>query len=271
MEKKNIFILGVGSDIGKELAKRYLAHENFYVAGTYRRKSSVADLSMGKNLKLFRCDISSQADIKMAAAAYGRLQKGWDIFISCAGTLEPVGDFFKTDFDAWEKSVTVNCLGQLRFLHSIYQYRKKRATAHVVFFTGGGTNSAMTHYSAYCASKIFLMKACELLDDENTGLNVFIVGPGWVRTKILNQTLKNPKAAGKSYGRTINFLSSADPGTSHDDIFECINWCIKQGRAVMGGRNISVVHDAWRNGGKTLIQQLRRDPNKFKLRRFKNS
>jgi len=111
---------------------------------------------------------------------------------------------------------------------------------------------------------------CELLDDENENLNAFILGPGWVRTKIHEQTLQSG-LAGVNYKRTREFLESDIPGTDYRDIFGCINWCIDNGRQVAGGRNFSVVHDLWKKKGKFLAQQLRADPDKFKLRRFKNS
>ncbi len=49
---------------------------------------------------------------------------------------------------------------------------------------GGGTNNPFTNYSAYCVAKIALIKMTELLDDEEKKLNIFIIGPGFVRTRI---------------------------------------------------------------------------------------
>jgi hypothetical protein len=60
-------------------------------------------------------------------------------------------------------------------------------------------------------------------------------------------------------------------GTSMDDIFACLEWCVGQDRAVVGGRNFSVVHDPWRNGGKMLAQALAADADRFKLRRSGNA
>jgi len=271
MNKRTIFILGIGSDIGKELASRYVSEGNTTIIGTFRRKSMVRDILDNKSIKLFKCDLLNKAEIKDVAVRYGRMRKRWDIFISCVGVMEPIGKFFKTKFDQWEDSLVANSIGQLRFLYNIYPYRNKNKVPSVIYFAGGGTNSAMSNYSAYCASKIILIKTCELLDDENRDLNVFIVGPGWVRTKILNQTLRNAKAAGEAYKRTEAFLKSGRSGTSYEDIYDCINWCVAQGKRVVGGRNISVVHDYWRSGGKKLASQLLDDSNKFKLRRFKNT
>jgi len=270
IKNKNIFILGVGSDIGAALAKYYI-NQGHQVFGTYRTASSIKSISASKNIHLFKCDLADKSGIKKCADKYKALGKPWEIFISCAGTMEPIGKFFKVDFDEWENSVIVNSTAQLRFLHELYPCRRKNSLDHVVFFAGGGTNNPFTNYSAYCVSKIMLIKMCELLDDENKDLNTFIIGPGWVRTKIHTETLQSRLAAGSSYGKTKQFLKSSAPGTDYQDIFDCINWCINQGRRVAGGRNFSVVYDAWQNKGKSLAGQLRADPDKFKLRRFKNN
>ena len=42
------------------------------------------------------------------------------------------------------------------------------------------------------------------------------------------------------------------------------------GKNTVGGRNISLVYDAWRNGGKALVGRLEADADLYKLRRFGN-
>ena len=115
-----------------------------------------------------------------------------------------------------------------------------------------------------------LIKMCELLDAESPDTSFFIIGPGVVRTKIHEQTLKAGSRAGANERRVAEFLRSADPGTSHDDIYSCVRWCMDAGKAAVGGRNISLVHDAWRKEGASLKQWLSGDPNRYKLRRFGN-
>jgi len=265
--KKNVFILGIGSDIGRELAERY-SKDGYFVMGTYRHKSSVKKLLFSPDIHLFKCDIAKKSSVESCVEKYKSSAKPWDIFISCVGSMEPIGNFFKCDFNGWEQSVILNSTAQLRFLHEIYPLRNKGKFCHVVFFAGGGTNNPFTNYSAYCSSRIMLIKMCELLDDENPDLNVFIVGPGWVRTKIHAQTLNSRTNAGDNYERTKEFLKSNNPGTDYQNIYDCINWCISKGNSVAGGRNFSVVHDPWHNQESSLVRQLRNDPDKFKLRRF---
>lgn len=266
---KTIFLLGITSDIGKALAELYLK-DGYSVFGTCRNMESGDRFVEKTGIPVIPCDVSNKNSINNAVDKFVQLYGNWDIFISAVGTSEPLGNFFSCDFDSWEGSLMVNCADQLRALHAFFPYRRKESISHVVFFAGGGTNNAFPNFSAYCVSKIMLIKMCELLDDENKDLNVFIVGPGWVRTKIHNQVLNNPEGAGESYKKVLQFLDSGEEGTSSESIYECINWCIEQGREVVGGRNFSVVHDPWKDGSKELVDRLRENSDKFKLRRHGN-
>ena len=268
MKIECVFILSVSSDIGQALALEYL-NDGCEVIGTYRNRESVVDLEKRPGMQLLYCDIASVESIRSMIIDYGSLSKPWGVFISSVGTLEPIGPFFSQDFDSWEQSVTVNSIAQLRVLRELYAFRQRGRISHAVFFAGGGINNPFTNYSAYTASKVFLVKMCELLDDENQDLNVFIVGPGFRPTKIHNQTINNPYGAGDNLERTFGFLRSERPQTSFRDIYHCINWCIAQGKSVAGGRNFSVVRDHWLEDAQ-LVEQLQRDRNKFKLRRFRN-
>lgn len=264
---KNIFILGVSSDIGRGLAKLFVA-DGCRVIGTCRQTISEAMEKDLSDVTLIPCDVSQPESVHSAVEAFSRLALPWDIFISCVGSMEPIGSFFSVHFDDWEKSVIVNSTGQLRVLHAMYPYRRPGSISHVVFFAGGGTNGVFPNYSSYCLSKILLIKACELLDDEAKDLNVFILGPGWVRTKIHKQTLENPDGAGANYSRTTEFLNSGNPGASYEEIHRLIIWCMSQGREIAGGRNFSLVHDLWRNDSADLADALARDRDMFKLRRY---
>ena len=195
----------------------------------------------------------------------------WDVFVGATGTEEPIGPFFECDFDAWEQSVRVNALGLLRALHALHPLRERERECACVLFAGAGTNGAAASYSAYSASKIFLIKMCELLAAENPDLNPVIIGPGIVRTKIHEQTVRAGTRSGANYDKVMRFLRSDDPGVSHDDVYACVRWCIEAGGDVAGGRNFSLVHDAWRLDGTALRSALRADSDMYRLRRAGNA
>jgi NAD(P)-dependent dehydrogenase (short-subunit alcohol dehydrogenase family) len=259
-----VFILGLSSDIGREMALRF-AHQGWRVAGTYRQGKGLEALAETKGVAAIPCDAGDPYSIAMALDEYAALDAPWDLFLSSIGTMEPIGPFFDLDFGDWEKSVTVNSTAQLRMLHGLYPLRRQGDISHAMFFAGMGTNNVTSNYSAYIASKIMLIKMCEQLDAEAPDLNVFIIGPGFIPTKIIQETVRAGDRAGENLQKTLDFLDN--PGTNLNDVFTHITWCMEQGREVAGGRNFSSVHDPWRNGGEQLAGDLKADKDMFKLRR----
>jgi len=139
-----------------------------------------------------------------------------------------------------------------------------------VFLVGGGVNGPFQNYSAYCVGKLALIKMCELLDDEYPEVHAIAIGTGWVNTKIHRETLQAGARAGDNLRRTLEFVDKASGGTPVRDIYDCIDWCFDAERAATGGRNFSVVHDGWREGGDELLRRLGRSSGTFKLRREGN-
>lgn len=264
---KTVFILGITSDIGRELGLRFMS-DSWRVTGTCRPQADRHQLPA--DFQLFECDLGSAESIDRFIGEYQRENCQWDVFIVAAGTEEPIGSFWECEGDAWDKAIAINALAPLRVLRALWPYRNKTAQPAVAFFSGAGTNNAAPAYSAYSSSKIFLIKMCELLDAESLDTSFFILGPGIVRTKIHDQTLRAPAKSGPNYKKVVDFLGSEDPGTSHDDIYSCLRWCIGLPKEAIGGRNISIVYDPWRKGGEALSAALVAAPDLYKLRRFGN-
>lgn len=263
--ERTAFVLSATADIGRGLSERLLA-DGWRVVGTGRSRQRAESLLRHSRFSFISCDLDDKASVEAAVATFAALDAPWDLFVSSAGTMEPIGPFFEVNFDDWERSIQVNSTAQLRVLHGLWPSRRADGVVDAMLMAGGGTNNPFTNYSAYCASKIMLIKMCELLDDEADHLNIFIIGPGYVRTRIHQETLRAGAAAGSGLERTKRFLEQ--PGTSIDDIYANLRWCMAQGRTVSGGRNFSTLHDAWRNGGMELIEGLHGDPDAFRLRRI---
>lgn len=267
--KKTVVILSVNGDIGHSLAARYLK-EGFRVIGTYRSEHHVKSLRRFKDCQLFYCDVGRKKDVADFVKSCRKAGIIWDVFISCIGDPLPQTPFFKTNFEEWADSVQVNSLSQLRVLHQLYPLRRKQGIVTTVFLSGGGVNNAVVNFSAYTAAKMLLIKMCEFLDAENPKLNIFIIGPGWTRTKTHQRILDDPKISKSKYEETVKFLKYKK-GTSLNDIYLCIEWLRSQGKQVASGRNFSVTHDQWKGkfSGK-LAGLLKGNADMYKLRRFNN-
>ena len=268
-QKKTIIILSISSDIGLYMAKEYLA-QGHRVIGTYRTKKHISPLINVKNCQLFDCDFSKPTSVKKFCQSMKKQKITWDTFVSCVGYLLPAQPFFECNADDWIGNIHINALEQLRVLHSLYPLRNKKAISDVVFFAGGGANNAVVDITAYAISKIILTKMTEYLDAENADLNVFIVGPGWTKTKIHKQVLGARKVALKKFNETQDFMTNKQ-GTSLEEIFECIEWLRSEGKALSGGRTFSVVYDPWRKQTRAqLVKALKTDTGMYKLRRHGN-
>jgi NAD(P)-dependent dehydrogenase (short-subunit alcohol dehydrogenase family) len=264
---RSVIMLGLTSDIGRELALRYHA-DGWHISGTCRAGSTPSGLPGG--VDVFECDFADAESVDRFTGRWSATGEKWDLIVAAVGTEEPIGPFAECGGNDWDRGIFVNALGPLRAVRGLLASRRVEGEPAVAFFSGSGTNSAAPSYSAYAASKILLIKMCELLDAESADTRYFIIGPGIVRTKIHQQTLDAAVRAGKNLGKVEKFLGSDEPGTDHREIHACLSWCLSQPKAVIGGRNLSLVFDAWRRGGSDLAAYLLSNPDAYKLRRLGN-
>lgn len=259
-------IISISSDIGYEIALDWLK-KGYKISGTYRTKSDKTKKLKKMGVTLIKCDLSRHYSINRAIMKLRKLGT-WDVIILAAGTQKPIGLFEDIDFQNWRQSINENFLGQSEILHGILSLRNKATlNSTVIYFAGGGTNNATTHYSSYTLSKIVSIKFCELLDVEILDSKFTILGPGWIKTKIHNETLKAGIKAGENFIKTKIKIENDDM-ESMQSVVDCVNWVIQTPKSIVSGRNFSVVSDPWRKAhlGEFLINDI----NAYKLRRYKN-
>lgn len=266
---QTVIILSISSDIGRYLAQRYLS-QGYRVVGTFRDDRQIARLKKNANCHLFACDVHDVGGLTHFAGQVKQAGWRWDVFISCVGDPLPLTAFFASDFDHWQRSVEINSLDQLRALHLLYPLRRRKKITDAVFFAGGGANNAVVNFSAYTIGKIMLTKMCEFIDAESKDLNMFIVGPGWTKTKVHQTIINDPHVPKEKRAQTLKFLTEKK-GTPLSDIFECIQWLRAEGKSVAGGRNFSIAYDPWKkNKRQLLVKELAKNPDMYKLRRHHN-
>ncbi len=261
-------VIAISSDIGDALARRFL-ERGYRVFGTYRTYSNRLAALEQQGVRLVKCDLADPAAIARASAELRDACPVWDILVLCPGWQEPVGPFRTCAFDTWAESINVNFINQARFVRELLAKCRSGGvrSSCVLFFAGGGTNNATVNYSAYTVSKIALIKLCELLDAEMPDVRFAIVGPGWVRTKIHEETLRAGLRAGENLQRTQEKLARND-FVPMDEVIACCEWVFRSPREVVGGRNFSVVFDPWDT--RELEAGLAADSNLYKLRRHGN-
>lgn len=262
-------IISASSDIGAALAHDWL-RSDCDVFGTFRTRTPAVERLEREGAALVHCDLSDHGFIASGCAGLRTAASEWDVLVLAAGTVDPVGPFVDCDFSEWEESIKVNFTAQMSIVHKLLPSRRRSSSLcpMVLFFAGGGTNNATQNCSAYTLSKIALIKAVELLDAEVPDTRFTILGPGWVRTKIHDATLKAGIRAGDNHRRTLEKMAAGD-FTPMESVVECCNWLVRSPRAVVGGRNFSAPHDTW--GTPELTSRLLADTDMCKLRRHGNN
>ena len=262
MSKKIIF--SISSDIGYHLALDWV-QKGYEVIGTYRTKSKKTEELYKLGVKLFYCDFENEASI--LKIEQNLKSYNWDIICFLNGTLEPIGKFDECNFNEWELSYRSNFLIPLRIVSFLIKYRNKNFQNFplCLFFAGGAVNSATKNFSSYTISKISLIKACELLDEEYKDIRFSIIGPGWVKTKIHNQTIRAGRKSGDALLKTIERINT-DDFNSIEALLNFIEWIIFSSKVVISGRNFSLTSDNFNKID--LTKKLKKNNNLFKMRRL---
>jgi NAD(P)-dependent dehydrogenase (short-subunit alcohol dehydrogenase family) len=256
------FCLSINSDIGTALAMNWRSAGN-QVAGTYRHWNDNCEKLQGLGVELYHLDLGKRESIDSFFTEI-RKQISWDVLVCAAGTLKPIGLFEEIDEQEWEFSLHINFISQAIFVKRFLNYRNLAMDSTVLMFAGGGTNSATERYSAYTLAKIATIKFCELMNHEIQQTKFVAIGPGWVNTKIHNETLESKEAAGFNFEIT-NEKKKDNSMTPIDYVVDCIDRVIKMRKSNVGGRNISVAYDNWRSD--EFENQLINQPDSLKLRR----
>jgi|SaaInlLV_10m_DNA_4_1040232.scaffolds.fasta_scaffold15790_2 NAD(P)-dependent dehydrogenase (short-subunit alcohol dehydrogenase family) len=261
---KRIIVISANSDIGYNICKD-LRKDGWEVYGTYRKEINLSSLKK-LGVKMYKLDMSQSEAVKMVSTKLRDEIGSWNVLINATGMQSPIGKFEKVDINAWVESVHVNFIEQVRVVHYLLPVASKNSS--VIFFAGGGTNNAVKNYSAYTISKVALIKTCEILDFENEDVSFSIIGPGWVKTRIHDETLgAGEQLAEENYQTTLQHFDSGE-FTPIEDVQSSIRWVMSQPKSVVGGRNFSTVYDAW--GVKELEEMLANDFDMYKLRRNGN-
>ena len=253
---KYIFIAGA-SDIGEEIINSLSKSKNKIIY-TYRNSK----LKKNHNINAHKLDIADRDEIKNFVK--NKDLKNWDQLTVLPATQKPIGLFNKNDPEEWVSSIDLNFTNQMYLVRKLLPLRNKKKIKSIIFWAGGGTNNSTKNYSAYTVSKIAQIKMAELLDYEMINTKVVILGPGWVKTKMHQETLKNKKYSRENFFRTENRFKENN-FVKTKEIVNCVNSIINSNKKETGGRNISVEFDKWKN--EDFYKILSIDENMYKLRR----
>lgn len=187
----------------------------------------------------------------------------WDLMLIAVGAVAPVGHWWELDEPQLITCIDSNLILPLTYLRRMWH--QHNPGAYVCWLAGSNPNTIMDGYSAYNISKMAVLKAVEQLDHESPDCTFFALGPGTILTKIHDATIDAQWPNPKLDMAMLNVLERS-PSKAVPRVYECIKWCLKQPKSVIGGRNICV-SDPWDASPEALAAELDKDQDAYKLRR----
>ena len=196
-------VTGAGRGIGRAIACT-LAKAGAVVVGLGRNEEPLAETvrligAEGGAAWYKRADVTDRAAIDAAVDAIVSRHGRIDLWVNNAGQLRAIGPVWEVDPEIWWEDVTVNLYGTYLCTRRVVRQMLAQGAGRIVNIGGGGTMAPLLHASAYSASKAALARFTENLAWElrGTGVCVFVVNPGFVRTALTEYQLESE--AGRKY------------------------------------------------------------------------
>lgn len=253
LSDKVSIITGGSMGIGKAIAAAFLREGSSCVLmarGENALTPTVEELaSIGPSAKAFVGDVSKEQDVaellNFTLAEFGTI----DVFVNCAGVLGPIGPSTEVDPGLWWKTLEVNLLGT--FLCSraaLRQMVRQSKRGKIINISGGGAANPFPGFSAYAASKAAVVRLTETLAEEykQYGIDINVIAPGAVNTRLLDQMLNAGEAAGPE--QTQRALKQKEEGGASPELAAELAVYLASSRSDgLTGKFLSAVWDDWRS------------------------
>ncbi|MBX3170854.1 MAG: SDR family oxidoreductase [Candidatus Eremiobacteraeota bacterium] len=263
---KTILVTGASMGIGKAIA-REAAYQGarVIVAARHRQplEECLAGLS-GSGHELRQLDVADNTSVKQLVESLDQL----DGLVNNAGILGPIGLLGEISLAEFEETLAINFMGAVRMIRGCLPLLLKSPRGKIVNLSGGGAATPFPRYSAYACSKVALVRLTENLAREYEQLDINIVAPGFVLTRLHEQTrAAGPDKAGPGYFADTEKQTQSG-GVAPSVPAELIRFLLSDASDGLSGRFLSAPWDPWREP--EFLEKLRADPHLGTLRRIDN-
>ena len=196
LEDKVIVITGGSLGIGFAVAKKcategatvvIAADDKTDLGNALNSLQSLSD----KDHKTHLFDVSQydqvQDFVQWIAKEYSKIHG----LVNCAGIYGPIGKTPQVSMEKFAQALHVNFLGTVYMCHAFIHYLNAPSRKKIVNYSGGGAASPFPNYSAYATSKAAIVRFTENLSIELEGFDVNCVSPGFVITRLHQQTIES--------------------------------------------------------------------------------
>ncbi len=252
LEGQVAVITGAGRGIGRAIALAY-AREGARLALASRSESElehavVAVSEIGAEAIAVPTDVTSQADTERLSQAtverFGRI----DVLVNNAGISGPIGPLQDNDIAEWVDTINVNLTGTFLVCRAVIPVMLEQGGGRIINLSGAGAANAWSNMSAYCSSKVAVVRLTEVLAQEleGQGISVNALGPGSVHTSMWEKMTEQAAEAGADFIHGLGQRVLSGGGAPIDDCAELAVWLASGESGALSGRLISAAADDFR-------------------------
>ena len=233
------------------------------LAGAVERLSGFPEACV----RAVRADVTNAEDVGRVldvAEGLGRL----DGVVHSAGVYGPIGPVVKVDPVTWFDAIRINLFGTFQVAREACRRMIDKGVAgSIVLMSGGGAASPFPNYTAYACGKVGVVRFTETLAMEvaQHGIRVNCVAPGFVATRLHEQTLTAGEALAGSFVEKTK-AELAKGGVPASVPARTAAFLLSPRAAGITGRFVAAPYDAWEQWPDRLDQIAGSDL--FTLRRI---
>ena len=215
--KKNIWITGASTGIGKALAIKF-AKEGWRVAASARRENLLKELeNNNSNIKSFPLDVLDENKTKITFQNIIKEFKELEVCVFSTGIHDPEAE---KDFniETVRKIMDTNFFGTLNSIMSVNKYFREKKSGHISIVSSVAGYRGLPDAAGYCSSKAALISLAETLyfDFKRFNITISLINPGFIKTPMTDENKFNmPMLKTAEYAADKIFK-----GITKDNVFE---------------------------------------------------
>jgi len=244
---KVALVTGGSRGIGRAIVE-LLAERGFRIMFTYASRATDATAveaainKTGAHASSMRADVaeaqSAKSVVQATLAKFGRI----DVLVNNAGTHLPDVAIADTSAADWDRVIQTNLYGPFHMVQAVLPHMRERKSGNIVNLSSNITNRFPPRNAAYTVSKVGLEAFTRILSKEEgrNGIRVNAVGPGPIRTDMLEETMVKIGPE-----RADAFIKSVPLGRKGEprEIAEAVAFLVSDAASYMTGQIVFV------NGG----------------------
>lgn len=196
-------VTGAGRGIGREIA-RTQAREGAKVALLARTEGEINAVAAeiagdGGTARAYAVDVTDVPAVAAVVAAIESDLGPVSLVTNNAAAFGAIGPIWEVDPDAWWRDVEITLHGSFSVSRAVLPGMIARGRGCIINMTGGGGAGSFPHGSGYATGKAGIIRFTESVADslEGTGVRMFVMDPGLVRTAMTEYQLTSE--AGQTY------------------------------------------------------------------------